>query len=293
MESLHIIMCWAGFVFLIAAYLIARVCVSTSRVAEEEDIINHFIRKKELNLRKNELSMKISTYMAVLICSPIIIGVLCYIATQNALFTVILSVAGFFVPEGIVYFMKYKANREFEERYARSLEQLASSLKAGMTILQAVQEVAENKFIHESIREKYRKMSTDLQMGISVTEAFKNFAEGTANQDATDVAVAIDIQNEVGGHEAEVIMSIAKDIHDRIMLRHEIKSLFSGTSSMVYIMDVLPILVIVFLSITNASYLKFYTSSPLNMGLFCVIIVFCVTGSIINHAKLAKIMKGA
>ena len=57
-----------------------------------------------------------------------------------------------------------------------------------MTILQAVQEVANNKFIHESIRKKYQNINLDIQMGVSIADAFRHFAENTNNQDAWDVA---------------------------------------------------------------------------------------------------------
>ena len=292
MDYVHIIMAWVVCVFLIASYFIAKVCVSQSRMSDDVDFINAFLHKKEDMISKNNINMKISTYMMFMIITPICFAVTTYILSKSAVFTVLIATASFLTPEGIILIMKQRANKEFENRYARSLEQLASSLKAGLTIYQSVQEVADNKFVHESMRMKYQKLSSDLQMGISVSEAFKHFAEGTMSQDAKDVALAIDIQNEVGGHEAEVILSIAKEIHDHIMLRREVKSLFSGTSSMVYIMDFLPLLIFLFLCISDVNYIAFYFSDALHIGILMAIVSFCVIGSIINHTKLSNIMKG-
>lgn len=292
MDYVHIIMAWVVCVLLIASYFIAKVCVSQSRMSDDVDFINAFLHKKEDMISKNNINMKISTYMMFMIITPICFAVTTYILSKSAVFTVLIATASFLTPEGIILIMKQRANKEFENRYARSLEQLASSLKAGLTIYQSVQEVADNKFVHESMRMKYQKLSSDLQMGISVSEAFKHFAEGTMSQDAKDVALAIDIQNEVGGHEAEVILSIAKEIHDRIMLRREVKSLFSGTSSMVYIMDFLPLLIFLFLCISDVNYIAFYFSDALHIGILMAIVSFCVIGSIINHTKLSNIMKG-
>ncbi len=76
------------------------------------------------------------------------------------------------------------------------------------------------------MRKKYATLSSDLIMGIPVAEAFQRFANGTNSQDAEDVALAIDIQNEIGGHEADVIRDISNNIYARIMLRREVNSIF-------------------------------------------------------------------
>ena len=292
MDYLHIIMIWILFIILIAGYAIAKICVSKTLISENVDFINNFIQKKKNYLIKNNVNMNISLYLGFMVITPIILGVLLYILTKNAILTVLISVAALLTPEGIIIILKQQANKDFENRYARSLEQLAASLRAGLSISQAVQEVADNKFIHESMRRKYRELSSDLQMGISVSNAFKRFADSTTSQDAHDVALAIDIQNDVGGHETEAIMSIAKDIHDRIMLRREVKSLFSGTMSMVYIMDFLPIGIVIFLCISDRNYISFYFSNLIHMIILIIIVSCCIVGSVINHAKLSKIMKG-
>ena len=130
-----------------------------------------------------------------------------------------------FTPRGIVALIAYDNQKKFEERYAKSLRQLSASLEAGSSILNAVTEVSACPFLHDTIRKKYAKLSSDLMMGVSVTDAFKSFAEGTNSQDAEDVALAIDVQNAVGGHEADVIRDISNNIYSRIMLRRETKSI--------------------------------------------------------------------
>lgn len=292
MDYLHIIMLWFLFIALICIYLVARICTTKNLVSDDLDFFNAFILKTKNKLENNDISMKTSSYFAIMFLAPLVVGIAVYVASKNAVLTVILASASFLTPEGIILIMKQKSTKDFEDRYARSLEQLASSLRAGLSISQAVQEVANNKFIHESIRAKYRRLSSDLQMGISVSDAFQRFADHSNSQDARDVAIAIDVQNEVGGHEAETIMSIAKDIHDRIMLRREIKSLFSGTSSMVYMMDFIPIGIIVFLCLTDASYISFYFSNTVYSAILIIIVVMCLVGSYINHSKLKKILKG-
>lgn len=289
----HIIAMYVFFVILIAAYFISKVVTKQSAIAYETDFINDFLARKTDKLGKSDTGMSIGTYLLIMAIAPIICGIVGYIATKNPIFSVIVMVAGVLTPEGVVLFLEQRVNKDFEEKYARSLEQLASSLRAGMTILQAVREVANNKFIADNIRDRYSKLNADLTMGIPIAEAFKNFADTTNSQDAKDVATAIDIQNEIGNHEAEVIMSIADDIHERIMLRKEVKSLFSGTKSMVIIMDFIPLGIIVFLSASNSTYSSFYFESVLHLALILTLVASCLIGSILNHLKMNKIIKSS
>lgn len=292
MGYVHIIAAWIAFILLTASYLIARICVKQSLVSDETDFITDTVRKKQKQLERDSSKISIRTYMCLMFGSPIVLGIISYVFIRNAMFTVTVIVAALLTPEGFIRVLKRKGEKDFEERFSRSLEQLASSLKAGLTIMQAVQEVADNKFIHVSIRKRYQKLNTDLQMGISIKDAFYHFAEGTNSKDARDVAVAIDIQDAIGGHEAEVLMTIAKDIHDRLVTRKEIKSMFSGTSSMVLIMDFLPFFVMFFLANSDSSFRDFYFSSLPNVFIFVGIMAVCIIGSVLNHRTLRKILKG-
>lgn len=161
-----------------------------------------------------------------------------------------------------------------------------------MSIVQAVDDVANCTLLHDSMRKKYAQISSDIMMGITVGEAFRRFADGTGSPDAQDVAIALDVQNEVGGHEAEVVQEIADNIHERIMTRQEIKSIFSSTTSMVWIMDFIPIGVILFFSITNKSYVDVFFGNYIYTGILVGMIIMMIIGSIINHILVRKIGKG-
>lgn len=292
MGAIHIVVLMVVFIFMLAAYFIAKEITATSKISNEQDFINKVIIKKEKELTEQNVPISIEIYLKILLIAPVALGTLFFIFTENGILSVLIGIAGFILPEGIVKIMIHDANKKFEERFARSLEQMSSSLRAGMSISQAVEDVAQCKFVHETMRRKYAKISSDLQMGISVSEAFARFAEGTNSEDAKDVAIAIDVQSEVGGHEAEAIEEISANIQDRIMLRREIKSIFSGTSSMVWMMDFIGPLVIIWFGLSNKEYIDTYFSNPGYFILFIIFIVMMGIGSVLNHRTIRKISKG-
>lgn len=253
-----------------------------------DDFITKFVKSREERIGRAGIMFPVSWYMRILVAAPAILAVLGWFATGSGIATVLFAVVGLLVPELIVRVMEQQAAKKFEERYARSLEQLGSCLRAGMSIMQAVDDVAACRFIHPAIRRKYMTLSSMLKMGVPVSTAFYRFAEGTGNPDAEDVALAIDIQNEVGGREAEAVKAIASNIHDRIMLRKEIKSMFAGSSTMVYAFDILPFIIILWFSVANESYTEVYLSNGLYTVLFIFFIFLFIIGSVLTHRALYK-----
>ena len=279
-------------VMMTGLYFIVKVHARRRKLADEADFIDLFIDSRRKEIDSLGIFFSITWYIGVLLFAPIICGAITYVFTMHMGFSILVGLFGFSIPELILKLLKHDSRKKFEDRYARSLEQMSTSLRAGMSISQSVEDVARCKFLHESMRKKYAKMSSDLRMGISIRDTFRDFAEGTHSQDAQDVALCIDVQNEVGGHEADVIEQVAGNIHDRVMLRREIKSIFADTNTTVYMMDVLAIGIILGFSILNPTYVEVYFSNPLMTVVFLALLILPVIGSVICHKIINSTKKG-
>ena len=280
-------------VFLIGIYIVALVHLKNKNsISKEEDFISEYLRERQSKLSVIG-GMTIEIYLTILLVAPVVLTVVSFYITENAFIALILAVFGLRMPDIILDIMNMQAEKKFEERYAASLEQLGASLRAGKSIMQAVDDVSKAPLLHPTMKKRYARLNADLQMGVSVRDAFYRFAQSTNSQDARDVALAIDIQNVVGGREADVVLETANAINTRIMLRKEISSIFSSTTSMVWMMDFLPIVVILAFCITNRSYTEVYFSSLLNTTVFSACVIFPLVGSIITHNTLRRIRRGA
>lgn len=293
MSYIHIIVLFEIFIFLIALYFIMKIHMKNSRISIEKDFIDMYIESIEKMIEKAGVSLSIKTYLIILIVAPLITGIIVYFLSQNAVFSVLIGAFGLFTPRGVVALIAYDNQKKFEERYAKSLRQLSASLEAGSSILNAVTEVSACPFLHDTIRKKYAKLSSDLMMGVSLTDAFKSFAEGTNSQDAEDVALAIDVQNAVGGHEADVIRDISNNIYSRIMLRRETKSILTDTTIMVRVFDILPYIIIIGFTMLNKQFIEIYFSNPVYVLVYIGFLVTPLIGSLLNHRTIKKIKKGA
>ena len=288
--QMHIVI--LAVVFVLILFLIAGVLVRSSRQSRletEQDFITELLAKRQEMLRCAGLKISARSYILTIGFLTVLISIIAFLLSENILISIVALAAMLLLPRLAVEYVAGKNSKAFEERYARSLKQLASSLSAGRSILQSVDDVANCKYVNERLRKEYMSMSNSLRLGIPVTKAFQNFADNVESKDAKDVALAIEVQNEIGGHEVETILEIANNIQERILLRKEIKTIFSSTASMVKIMNfVVPACMFVF-ALTNISYIETYFSSPVMIITFCVLVALPVLGIYLTNRTMKNI----
>ena len=283
-----------AFIACIAVVIIAciRAKKNPARIdgSEDTDFISVISQANRARLDGKPWRMKYETYTTIAMLAGIVLAILGYLYHGIA-YAIGGGIIGMFVPELIVQLQSSAKQQKFEERYARSLRQLSSALKSGMSLHQAVEDVAQSPYVHDSIRKEFAQLSSELKIGISVQDAFARFAERVGFADARDVAIAIRMQSATGGREADVIESIASNIGDRMMLRKEINSLFSGTKMTILVMDIAPFAVIGIMLLGASQFMSMYFESMSMLLLFIGLLVFMGIGSIITHRMVNKMRR--
>lgn len=286
-----IVMLGIAFVAIaIAVVLKIRSKKSLLRV-DDKDFIDEIIDKKKRKLNANIGGMTWTSYVGLLVLCPVSIGALSAIFLSNKAFAIVFAFCGLFIPDAIVKIKAKKQKREFDEKYAMALRAMASGLRSGLTIEQAVENVGRNAFMEPSIRNGFRQIASDIKLGIPLEEAFATFATESGNADAKDVAAVISMQSKVGGSEAAVITTIVQNISNRIMMRNEIKALFADTDMLVIAMDFMPFLLLFILYFFAPGLIEPFFETSGRMLLLAGIMVFTMIGSVIIH-KISASAKG-
>jgi len=262
---------------------------STITGEREKDLIDKFAdsKKKQLYAIPGAISFKV--YTVIMVAAPIILGGAVFLLTQSIISAVIGLAAGVIAPELIVRLQKSKSDKDFDEKYGRALKQMASTLRAGMTIQQAVDDICANPFLDEQIKDMFRQISADVKIGIPIAEAFKKVSDMRSTIDTRDVTAAVAMQSEVGGSEAEVIELVATNINERIMVRKEIRTLFTTAKITVYAMDFVPPILLIGLIFTGGDLMNFYKEGFTGLLVMGAIMLLFFIGSLVSH----KMMKSA
>jgi tight adherence protein B len=116
-----------------------------------------------------------------------------------------------------IFMIRYAGGREkrkFEKQLPDTLTLLSTSLRAGYSLLQAIEAVAAEA--PEPTSREFSRGVTEARLGRTVSDALQGIAERTQSQDFEWATMAIEIQREVGGNLAEVLQTVADTMLSRI-----------------------------------------------------------------------------
>ncbi len=192
---------------------------------------------------------------------------------------------GFFIID-VLYFTKYKIYRsKVENDLLQAIIVMNNAFKSGRSIIQAIDLVANE--LEGPIAEEFKKMSLEISFGLAIEDVFQRFSERIKLSEVTYLTASLSILNKTGGNIIKVFSSIEKTLFSQKKLKLELKSLTGSSKIIVYILFVVPILFVTFISIIDPTYFLPLLTTPL--GLIITFVV--ITVYIIYIFVVRKVMK--
>ncbi|GAA4106126.1 type II secretion system F family protein [Enteractinococcus coprophilus] len=171
-----------------------------------------------------------------------------------------------------------KRQHHFADQLEDSLLLIASSLRAGHSLPQALASLAEEA--ESPTAEEFTRVVNETRVGRDLGEALETTAERMDSEDFTWVTQAIEINREVGGNLAEVLDGVAGTIRQRNEVRRQVATLSAEGRLSAVILMVLPFGVGGFLLLTNPSYLAPFVESPIGYMLLVISALLLVVGGL-------------
>ncbi len=191
----------------------------------------------------------------------IIVGLLIGLFTGSVLWAIL---AGFVVVVALYMYITGAASKErkkFANQLPEVLNLLATSLRAGYSIMQAIEAVAAEA--PAPARREFGIAMSEIRLGRPMIDALGDIAVRMESRDFEWAVMAIAIQREVGGNLAEVLQSTAETMLHRNRFRREVKALTAEGRISMYIMLALPFAVGVIIYFINPGYLTpLWTTLP-------------------------------
>jgi len=181
----------------------------------------------------------------------LVLGVLCAVALGP--FWFVLCVVP---PIALNIFVRSKARKirnDFGEQLPENLDVLASALRAGHSLANAMGVVADEA--PEPSKREFRRVVTDEQLGIPLDEALEVTAKRMQNNDIDQVAVLALVQREAGGNTAEVLDQVTMNIRARMDIRRLVKVLTAQGKFSSVVVALVPVGIFIFLLLVNPSHL--------------------------------------
>ena len=185
------------------------------------------------------------------------------------------------VPFGAKLLLGFKASRRqaaFADQLDDSLQLMAGSLRAGHSLLRAVDSVASEADAPTS--EEFSRIVNETRVGRDLNDALDEVAARMGSDDFTWVAQAIAIHREVGGNLAEVLDAVGHTIRERNGIRRQVKALSAEGKLSAIVLLALPFGVTGFISLTNPGYLAKFTESLTGYAMLGVCVLLLVVGAL-------------
>jgi tight adherence protein B len=181
------------------------------------------------------------------------------------------ALAGFFAP--ILYLKRQQGKRliKFDNQLADMLNLMVNGLRAGYSIMQALEAVS--KELPPPISDEFRRVVQEMQIGIPMDVALENLVRRIPSKDLDLLVTAINVQREVGGNLAEILDTISHTIRERVRVRGEIRILTSQVLTSGRFLAIMPIAVIIIMYFINRAYMmRFFNPATRMFGIPALIV---------------------
>ena len=227
-----------------------------------------------------------SLELADIEAEPIQVVVLTIIGTLLAVFILglafgpIAALLGLSVPFIVRYYVLRKIKlkrRAFQEQLPDNLEVLASALRAGHSLVSALNVVAEDAV--EPSKSEFRRVLTEEQFGAPLEDALQVAVVRMQSRDLDQVALVARLQRDVGSNSAEVLDRVTETVRGRMEIRRLIRTLTAQGRMSRWVLTLLPIFLLILLTLIGGSYMSPMFHRPLGQALLVFSAILVALGS--------------
>ncbi len=210
-------------------------------------------------LEMADMKLKAGEYYLMVIIASLGLGVLAwFLYGQYAALAGL--VGGSMIPKMVVKKTQSKRFQNFNDQLADMLNLMVNGLRAGFSTMQALEAVS--KELPAPISTEFKRVVMEIQLGITMEDAFENLLMRIPSEDLDLCITAINVQREVGGNLAEVLETISHTVRERVKIKGDIKTL---TSQVVYsgrFLSMMPVILSFLLWAINPSYMGEFFLKP-------------------------------
>ncbi|MGI9621991.1 MAG: VWA domain-containing protein [Acidimicrobiales bacterium] len=178
-------------------------------------------------------------------------------------------------------FVNFKAKqrqRAFANQLGDTLLMIAGSIRAGHGVVEAIDTVAAQA--EAPTGEEFTRAVAEARIGRDMVDSLYDIAERTNSEDFIWVVRAISINRELGGDLAEILDNVGETIRDRNRLRDQVKALSAEGKVSAFILFGLPILVAIWVQISNPEYMDAMTGETAGKVVFGFAVFALVAGGV-------------
>jgi len=183
------------------------------------------------------------------------------------------------LPYGILSFKRSRRIKAFNAVLAESIDMLARALRAGHSVVSAIEMLSENA--QEPAASEFREIFKQMNLGLPMRDALLQLLERVPSSDLRVLVTAILVQKDTGGNLAEILDRTVFVIRERLRIQGEIQVQTAQGRITGWILSALPIVMMVVLNLVNPGYSDILFRDPFGRKLMYFSIGMLALGAFI------------
>jgi tight adherence protein B len=206
------------------------------------------------------------------------VGMLVGVVTVGPLVGILQALLAPFVGKLVLGFLAGKRRAKFDSQLGDTLQLLSGGLRAGHSILRAIDAAAAES--QKPTSEEMRRVITETSLGRDLLAALNDTAERMKNEDFVWISQAIQINREVGGNLADVLDQVNETIRERAEIKGHIKALAAEGKFSAYILIAMPFGIVAMLLSVSPTYMNSMFTHPLGWVMIGASFVLMTIGAL-------------
>lgn len=192
--------------------------------------------------------------------APLVIGGLAWFLTGRWLVGVATAPLGLVAPQMIVAHMVRARKQKFYGQLVDGLLLLSSSLKAGLSMIQAFTVLTEE--MQPPIAQEFGLVLKETRMGVNLEEAMLHLKERMPSDDVNLFVTAVLVARETGGDVTRIFTRLVETLRERKKIKERIKTLTFMARMQGIIMGMLPFVFGWVVYSMNPQHFEFFLHDP-------------------------------
>ena len=228
-------------------------------------------------LEQAGLTMSAAEFVVFAAVGSIVLGSIAGLS-GSILLSLLALIAGPLAARTALGVLTSRRRTAFADQLDETLQLLAGGLRAGHSLLRAIDAAAEESEAPTS--EEFARIINETRLGRDLGDALDDAAFRMRSEDFSWVAQAIAIHREVGGNLADVLDQVGHTIRERNQIRGQVRSLSAEGRISALVLMVMPFALGGILMVISPGYMDPLVQHPLGLAMIAVSVVLLVVGGL-------------
>ena len=236
--------------------------------------LNKGVEEAKLQLEDMFVDLSPKRLMNFYVLAPPVLALVLWVATGFWVIGTVGFAVGILVPRLMLKYARHRRYKQFHAQLVDTMLLLSSSLRAGLSMVQAFTVVAEE--MPAPVNQEFGLILKETRMGVSLEEVLLHLKQRMTSDDVNLFITTVLVARETGGDVTTVFGKLVDTIRERRKIRERIQTLTFMAKMQGILMGCLPIAFLYVVYTMDKSHFQFFLTDPMGKALLAGVIVMQV-----------------